>query len=1148
MLTSGFIVAHSHKLEDLTELVLALSRRYPLPPLTTEMVLVQSNGMAQWLKQAMAEQLGIATLLELCLPSRFVWQAYRAVLGNDIPQYSPFDKANLIWRIFRLLPQCLLLPEFTPLRHYVAQDADLRKSYQLSERLADVFDQYQIYRTDWLSDWAVGGRIQADDDNLWQPVLWRHLLADVGADADHLNRATLQQHFIRRAGELNATQRPDAIPPRIIVFGISTLPQQVLEVLDALKGCCQIILCVNNPCRYHWADIVDGKAVMQQLVHHSPRMRYKKGMSAEQDELSLHAAAHPLLASWGKQGRDYIRLLDKFDETRQKASHFNELAFELFDTAPATTLLGQLQQDILELRSIAETRQQWQCRLLQQDQSIQFHIAHSPLREVEILHDQLLAAFAADNSLRPRDIMIMVPDINLYAPYIRAVFGRFARTDKRYIPFTLADQGSRQHEPILIALDAILHAPQQRFSMTEVLDLIQVPAIAARFGITEQDFPLLQYWCREAGIRWGLDAAQRQSLGITALEQNSWRFGLRRMLMGYMTGSIAEPAESGLWQQTEPLTQVKGLQAAVAGALFQFIELLEDYWQQFQQARSPQQWGECFQQLLPQLLLANTDAEKQLLATLSASITAWTDSCREAAFDAAIPLTIAREAWLGKLDEHRLSQPFISGAVNFSTLMPMRAIPFQYVCLLGMNDGAYPRSVKPLEFDLMAKQYRPGDRSRREDDRYLFLEALLSARQKLYISWVGRSVRDNSARPPSVLVSQLREHLVMGWMAEGKNASDWLAQLTTEHYLQPFNLAYFQTGNSRDRYFSYASEWLQVHQQATAKTGFTPLAGWLPENPLTITQLAAFLQQPASSFFNLRLQIWFSKPEQPTVDEELFALTGLNRWQLQSELLQTLQHNLPDTTAPEDAVSDVLQQKLLRLQRSGQLAPAVAGELMQQQLLDSTLQCYQRFRQLSEGYSAVGKIRLSYYLPGADNDIGVEDYCEGLYQLTPDDTFGIRRYLRFSASNKPEISLSREISQLWISHLLLNRQQATDSYLVAASAALHFSSLTPEESQQLLDTLLHYFKIGLTYPLPLESGTALCWLQRRDKPDALSSAARLYDNDNFNQSARVKTAAYCGRVYADFQALSASEEFFQLAELLYSPLLQKMEILSGEPL
>ena len=256
------------------------------------------------------------------------------------------------------------------------------------------------------------------------------------------------------------------------------------------------------------------------------------------------------MAAWGKQGRDFIGLLDEHDDETARVGyegHFSAIGqrIDLFESRQepdaATTLLEQLQDDIRDLRPLAETRAHWPAVDPARDASIRFHIAHGPQREVEVLHDQLLAAFNADPTLTPRDVIVMVPDIDAYAPYIQAVFGLLDRADPRFIPFSVADQGQRATDPLVQALETLLALPQSRLAVSDLLDLLEVPALRRRFGIDAEDLPRLHRWVRGANIRWGLHAEQRASLDLPvqpeADAQHTWRFGLRRMLLGYAVGA-----------------------------------------------------------------------------------------------------------------------------------------------------------------------------------------------------------------------------------------------------------------------------------------------------------------------------------------------------------------------------------------------------------------------------------------------------------------------------------------------------------------------------------------------------------------------------------------------------------------------------------
>jgi exodeoxyribonuclease V gamma subunit len=1134
-LQPGFMVVHGNRLDELRSLVVGWMRRNPLLPLENEIALVQSNGIAQWLKLALAEDpeeddqggCGIAAAIDVQLPGSFMWQLYRKVLGREeIPETSLLDKAPLTWRLMRLLPEVIDRPHFEPLQRFLTDDADLRKRYQLAERLADLFDQYQVYRADWLQDWAEGHHLlrtargeskPLPAANCWQAELWRALLLDVGTEGMAQSRAGVHQRFIQRINELQ--EAPAGLPSRVIVFGISSLPAQALEALAGLSRFSQVLLCVLNPCRHHWADIVADKDLLR---HQYKRQQRKSGTPAMIDADVLHQHAHPLLAAWGKQGRDYINLLDSYDDPNSYRAAFSEGRIDLFSDSEPQNLLNQLQDDILELRPLTETRALWPSVDPLKDRSIRFHIAHSPQREVEILHDQLLARFSADSTLRPRDVIVMVPDVDTYAPHIRAVFGQIARDDSRFIPFTLADQGQRGRDPLLIALEHLLKLPDSRFPVSEILDLLDVPALRARFGIQESDLPTLHRWIEGAGVRWGLNAEQRATLELPAgLEQNSWHFGLRRMLLGYAVGAGAS------CDGIEPYDEIGGLDAALIGPLVALIDALEVAYRELSSPASAGDWGARLNALLQVFFRAENEHDDYLLVQLQSLCEDWLETCEMVGLEDLLPLTVVREAWLAGLDQGRLSQRFLAGSVNFCTLMPMRAIPFKVICLLGMNDGDYPRAQPPLDFDLMGSDYRPGDRSRREDDRYLLLEALLSARDQLYVSWVGRSIRDNSERPASVLIGQLRDHLAAGWTLAGGEAQDMdslLHALTVEHPLQPFSALYFHQGSGL---FSYANEWRALHLADAGEAIEPPaLEPFVADEPLTLPLLQDFLRHPVRHFFSQRLKVFFESAQAPLADEEPFVLDALQRYSLSENLLAAA---LADTHDSERA----LLAQANRLQGRGVLPMAGFGDCLRDELIEPLPDLLQRHRQLLEQWphrvDSALPIRFEYRHLRLDGWLGQVYRREGddlLSITTLPNTIGSGRTLKW-----------HRLIHSWVMHLAACAVGLPlHTAVVASDQTLLLKPLEKGAAEQFLGHLLLARQAGMSSPLPVAAKTAFAWLEQSDPDKALATAAKAYDGDGISHDGERSESTALARQFSDFAALTASEEFEGWCESLYRPL------------
>jgi len=1105
----GLLILHGNQLEQLRAAVFGWLRGHPLDPLETDILLVQSNGVAEWLKIALAEEMGVCAATRVALPARFLWQAYRAMLGRErVPRISAFDKGPLAWRLMRLLPALLAEETFAPLRHFLA-DGDPDRRLQLAERLSDLFDQYQVYRADWLADWAAGRDIlrcprgieyPLPEGQRWQAALWRAIVASVPEEERALGRASVHTEFVRAVE--SGAQPVMTLPRRVVLFGVSALPYQTLQALASLARFTQVIVAVPNPCRYYWGDIIDGRDLLRAARR---RQQPRNGIDLAAVPLEeLHAHSHPLLASWGRQGRDYIRMLDEFDEASSAAGDGDHLRVDLFSDDEGDTLLRQLQGAVRDLLPLAEHHFPAPDAA---DRSIVFHIAHSVQREVEVLHDQLLAMLAGDGSLRPRDVVVMVPDIDVFTAAIHAVFGQYRRGDARHIPFEIGDVNDRSVNPLLVALEWLLRLPQQRCRQSEVRDLLDVPAVAQRFGLAADDLPILGQWIEGSGVRWGLDRRHREGLGLgPAGEQNAWIFGIRRMLLGYASGS------GDAFGDIEPYGEVGGLDAALAGSLAQLVETLLAWRAALAQPRTPDEWGNQARALLAAFFDAREEADRLTLNQLNDTLNAWLETCEGAGFDEEVPLSVLREAWLGALGEPSLEHQFVSGGVTFCTLMPMRAVPFRVVCLLGMNDGDFPRRASRLDFDLLALpgMSRPGDRSRRDDDRYLMLEAVLAARDTLYVSWCGRNVRDNSEQPPSVLVAQLMDYLRAGWHLPD------LIERTTEHALQPFSRRYFEQGGL----LTYAGEWRAAHgDAATAERMDLPPFEIDERFRLKLSMLAAFLRQPVKYFFRQRLGVIFAESALVGEDEEPFSLDGLERYGLEDALLQ----DAGDDDDDEDKALASLTVRAQRLQREGVLPIGLIGDRVRDTLVAALLPVRQAWLRLRARYPhPAHKLPVGLTLEG----IVLEDWID---QLRSDGS-GTVWLMQMSSKALDKAGQPRgdKLIGMWLRQLAASAQGATfTGLLVARDAVVTMPPLAQADAHAVLAGLVAQWRANMNGPLPTACKTALALVTGGD-------ARSTYDG-GFEVSGE-GTDETLARLWPEYAALAAEPDHARVAQALYGPL------------
>ena len=455
-------------------------------PFAEETILVQSIGMAQWLQMEIAEQTGIAGNYNFPFPTSFIWQQYRLVFPY-LPKENIFERSVMAWRLMRIIPNVLEKEGFSALRAYLKSEkegSDLRL-YQLANKIADLFDQYLVYRPHWLVSWEknnqqlvideikhhFSNKIKNEEDIaenvLWQSILWNLLIEDTKKDYDELlfttsHRAYLQNLYFEKLDNLTEEEQ-QKLPKRIFVFGISSLPPSQLAVLRKLSEHCDIHLFFLNPSEKYWGDSIED-SVLEKLA-------LKQQLSQEDIENLLSQQGNQLLAIWGKQGRDFLAQL--VEEEHDVIEGFIP-PFEGHN-------LSQVKQAILEYHNELDLD-------FKQDHSIQIHSAHSILREVEILHNQLLHIFEENKTLSAKDIIVMSPNIEQYAPYIQAVFARYDKKDekgvkdKRYIPFTISDQKISEIDPILSSFIYLLSMKESRFSAEEILDLLEVKAIGEKFN------------------------------------------------------------------------------------------------------------------------------------------------------------------------------------------------------------------------------------------------------------------------------------------------------------------------------------------------------------------------------------------------------------------------------------------------------------------------------------------------------------------------------------------------------------------------------------------------------------------------------------------------------------------------------------------
>ena len=846
----GLRIVASNRLETLVGALAEEMRRRPAPPLVAERIVVPHPALGRWLRLALASELGIAANLRVELPAEFAWSAMREAVPKLASQL-PFAPASLRWRIFDALEAEAAgtgeeAEETDALRRYLA-DADPRNRFELAHRLAHVFDRCLLYRPEWIRAW------QAGDAPNWQARLWAALIQDAGTplhwvDAIDAYRRALGQADAptQPSGQMELPLGPAGELPRASLFGIMGLSPSYLDMLRAAATRMDVRLYLLSPCREFWADIRAAREVPAQLA-----------------EESAPAIGNELLAAWGRPARDMQALLADDLGSGSPA--------EIYEPPEAPTRLAALQRDVLELREIGDANGE----APPMDDSLQIHACHSAMREAEVLHDRLQGLFDAHSDIEPADVLVLAPSLTDYAPAIEAVF-----ESAGVIPVNVGRLRRQGGAAVQAFLD-LLALPTSRYGAQGVLAPLRCSAVQARFGMEDGDLATLGGWLDRAGIRWAIDADHLRAHGVASNASHTWRAGIRRLLLGY-----AIDEEAAIVRDIVPCgIDRAGLEASSDDyeRLGRFLRYCEHAFALRAWAERSQPWErwaddlrECA--LLPFFALDGPDGwETDAVASL---IDGFATQCELAECTRPIPFAVVRQVLSEAAGEATRAVARLADGATVGQLATGQVFPAKVVCVVGMNDRAFPRHVADATFDLVgADDRRPGDRNARDEDRFAFLEALLAARRSFVVTYTGRDLREDAALPPSVLVSELAEYM------EARFPGD---TAIVEHPLQPFNRRYFDA--AEPSLFSYSDAMAAAANALGAKQAAPPrrFEAELPAEDvaaeLDIGDLAWFAANPVRFFMERRLGLRLRQREDEVADEEPLEADWLRNWQLKNEI------------------------------------------------------------------------------------------------------------------------------------------------------------------------------------------------------------------------------------------------------------------------
>jgi exodeoxyribonuclease V gamma subunit len=1022
----------------------------PADPFAAEIVAVPAKGVERWLAQRLSHVLGAGDGDGVCANVTFPWprtlldEAVQAVSPQHADAVERWSPRRALWPLLVVVDASVTEPWCRGLaRHLggggggggeVKDDDDKGRRLAVASRLARLFDDYAQSRPEMLCAWATGADQWGDgrplaEDLRWQAELWRRLRQwlDAPSPAELLDGAC-------RA--LREDPASSSLPQRLSVFGASRLSPTRLRVLAALGEHRDVHLWLHHASPALWETV-----------------RGTPPITRRADDTARAGLTHPLL---GSLSRDVLELQQLIARTAPDATDVLHPAGPQPDT-----LLGRLKADLAADR-LSTPPPAYDPK----DRSVQVHACHGRTRQVEVLREVIVGLLAADPTLEPRDVLIMCPDIETFAPMIAATFSLggddAAAHPAARLRVRLADRALRQTNDLLAVLAQLLELGTARITASQVLDLAGTLAVRRRFGFDDDETERLRDWTVGAGIRWGLDADHRGTWALGHVDQGTWRAGLDRLLLGVAMEGMHER-----YGDVVPLDDVDSSDIDLAGRLTELVARLAGAQALMSGRHTAAEWSAGLHDAV--MGLADTDHDSawqqiQLRGELG-------DITEAAAGSAArLGLPDVRALLAPTLAGRPTRASFRTGTLTVCTLVPMRSVPHRVVCLLGLDDGVFPREGVRDGDDVLARDPWIGERDPRSEDRQLLLDAITATGEHLVVTYTGADERTGAPVPPAVPLGELLDALDR--TAEAPDGGSVRDAITTHHPLQPFDARNFVPGAlAAGRSFSFDP---LGHAGARAAAGHREgpapvLAGPLPELPpadVDLTELHRLLTHPARGFLRQRLQVAETRPEEEPADSLPVTLDKLEEWALGDRLLA---QRLAGLTPAQCMALE---------QRRGELPPGRLGD-----------ECLRRIGREAENVLAACAAERAVEAATHDVDIPLADGTRltGTVQGVRGDVLLSMTYSRLGPRHRLDA---------WIDLVTLTvaRPERPWRAVIAGrgsrdgAARSLLGPLRAQDATRVLEELVALYRSGLRTPLPLPLKTAADYALRRQRGSRVPAA------------------------------------------------------------
>ena len=1017
-------------------------------PFKKDKIIVQSRGMAAWLKQQIAQHNKICANIEFPFLNNFINDILENTLKDSLkPDTIKFSREIMSWKIYNLLEEKIDL--FPELYTYVKNDNKELKQFQLSEKIAETFDQYLIYRPEMMINWE--NSVVSDNDNLWQAKIWKELTKDLTSTAKGFHNF------------FNSNTISDIPHERIILFGISYMPLIFLDFFKKLGelGYLDVHFIYLNPSEDNWYFNLSDKMIDKYLSQSGSL----KTLSEE--ELYLEEG-NKLLSSYGQAGREFFGAVVNITEGNHT---------ECFTEDKRTTILKIIQDDIFKNIDKTKTLPSDKKNIDDNDKSIKIHNCHNRTREVEVLYDNILNNIEKHQDMQPRDIIVMAPDISEYASTIKSIFDSKNKEQsfkKTILPYSLSDVNTAMHSKIIKSYFDILNLNFSKFKMTEIMDILETKAIYETFDIEDSELDYIRKWIIESGMRWGIDSEHRKNLNLPAFNQNSISSGFDRMLLGYSLEDNGEIYSDKII----PYDEIELSNSELLGKFSYFIQCLINVKELVDEPKTLSSWTLKLNQILDTFFADDNNTYRELVR-IRKVIDNLAETEQLISFDKKISYDTIKYYLAQKAGNDKIFEGFLRGKITFCTMQPMRTVPAKLICLLGMNEGVFPREEKKAGFNIMEKNVRFCDKSKTLEDRFIFLESFLAAKTAFYVSYIGNDNKTNESSQPSIVVCELLDYIKL-------NFSSFTDRINNNERLHGFSEIYLNDSNNN--YFTYSKSNLSAAQAMRNSSAKRLFAGITISTDfdmagISLTDLISFFKNPCKYFITKSLRASYIINDSNIIEDcEPIEINPLDRYLINKEIVKAVVEN-KDTSLIYN-----------RMEKESSIPIGNFGKI--------------RFREQEKLVRTMfKKINKNFYNKSMEELIeNTEQYN---FDLTLDNTT-ISCELDFVKQESHQFFLDpgkyngKRLLEAWLKHLALNCKFPASTYCLFRDSqkkddckAFLYNSIKTVTAKEKLTELIKIFKKGLTTPLPFFPISSFKYAE--SEKDKQEKAEKTFISTDFNQ-------------------------------------------------